>query len=186
MAEHNALQESRQAILNGHSVVSVFNAHSEAEYAVKNLQKAGFDMAKFSIVAKDYLDFEHVVGYYNTGDRMGYWSKLGAFWGGFWGLLLGSAFLIIPGIGPVVIVGPLVSLVITTLEGAVIAGGLSAIGAAFYSIGIPRDSILKYENSLKANKFLIIAHGTTGEIGQAREILHDAKALETNVHRGHQ
>jgi len=28
---------------------------------------------------------EQVVGYYNTGDRMKYWGKVGAFWGGFWG-----------------------------------------------------------------------------------------------------
>ena len=62
-------------------------------------------------------------------------------------------------------------------------GGLSAIGAALYSIGIPKDRILKYENSLKVNQFLLIAHGATGEIGQARDILQNSKAIETNVHR---
>jgi hypothetical protein len=65
-------------------------------------------------------------------------------------------------------------------------GGISAIGGALYSLGIPKDSILKYENSLKSNKFLVIVHGTTGEIGQARDILYGTKAVETKVHRGHQ
>ena len=32
---------------------------------------------------------------------MQYWGKLGAFWGGIWGLLFGAAFFAIPGIGPV-------------------------------------------------------------------------------------
>jgi hypothetical protein len=79
------------------------------------------------------------VGYYNTGDRMKYWGKLGAFWGGFWGLLFGSAFLAIPGIGPVLLAGPLVAWIVGALEGAVLVGGVSAIGAGLYGMGIPKE-----------------------------------------------
>ena len=46
-----------------------------------------------SIVGKDYHTGEHVVGYYNVGDRMKYWGKQGAFWGGISGMLFGFAFL---------------------------------------------------------------------------------------------
>ena len=63
------------------SVVAIFESHNQAEDAVRELQKDGFDMKKLSIVGKDYHTDEHVVGYYNTGDRMMYWGKLGAFWG---------------------------------------------------------------------------------------------------------
>ena len=59
------------------SVVAVFESHTKAEDAVRELQKSGFDMKKLSIVGKDYHTDEHVVGYYNTGDRMLYWGKLG-------------------------------------------------------------------------------------------------------------
>ena len=65
----------------GNVGVAIFNTHSEAENAVKELQKSGFDMKKLSIVGKDYHTEEQVVGYYHTGDRMKYWGKLGAFWG---------------------------------------------------------------------------------------------------------
>ena len=68
------------------SVVAIFESHDQAEDAIRELQKDGFDMKKLSIVGKDYHTEEHVVGYYTTGDRMLYWGKLGAFWGGFWGL----------------------------------------------------------------------------------------------------
>ena len=183
MSDNNTSGEHNHQTQNGHSVVAVFNTHTEAEEAVNNLHKAGFDMTKLSIIGKDYHAEEHVVGYYNTGDRIGYWGKLGAFWGGFWGLLFGSAFLVVPGIGPIVVGGPIVGWIISALEGAAVVGGISAVGAALYSIGIPKDSILKYENSLKLNKFLVIVHGTAGEIGQARDILHGAKSVETNVHR---
>ena len=105
------------------SVVAIFKSHDQAEDAVRELQKDGFDMKKLSIVGKDYHTDEHVVGYYNTGDRMMYWGKLGAFWGGFWGLLFGSAFFWVPGVGPVLVAGPLVMWIVGALEGAAAVGG---------------------------------------------------------------
>lgn len=65
------------------TVIGIYNTHTESEAAVKELQRAGFDMKKLSIVGKDYHSEEHVIGYYNAGDRMKFWGKLGAFWGGF-------------------------------------------------------------------------------------------------------
>ena len=106
-------------------------------------------MKKMSIVGKDYHTDEQVVGYYNTGDRMKYWGKMGAFWGGIWGWLFGAAFFMIPGLGPILVAGPLVAWIVGALEGAVLVGGLSALGAGLYSIGIPKDSVVKYETALK-------------------------------------
>ncbi|MDR3586334.1 MAG: permease [Desulfosporosinus sp.] len=163
-------------------VVSVFNTHSEAEAAIRELQKAGFNMKQLSVVGKDYQTDEHVVGYYNTGDRVKYWGKLGAFWGGLWGFLFGSAFFFVPGIGPLVVGGPLVSWIVGALEGAAIVGGLNAFGAALYSLGIPKDSIVKYETSLKSDKFLLIAHGTLEETEKAKKILEAANCVEACLH----
>jgi hypothetical protein len=164
------------------STVAIFNDHTGAEHAVKELRQAGFDIKKLSLVGKDYHSDEHVVGYYNTGDRMRYWGKLGAFWGGLWGLLFGSALFLIPGIGPVVVGGPIVAWIVGALEGAAVVGGLSAVGAALYGIGIPKDSVLKYETSLKANKFLLVVHGTVEEVERASSILQGTDAIETMVH----
>ena len=94
------------------STVAIFKSHLETETAIKELQQAGFDMKKLSIVGRDYHTDEHVVGYYNAGDRMKYWGKLGAFWGGFWGLLFGSAFFWVPGIGQILVAGPLVAWIV--------------------------------------------------------------------------
>ena len=165
------------------SVVAVFDTHLEAEEAIKELQRANFDMKKLSIVGKDYHSEEHVIGYYNAGDRVAYWGKLGAFWGGLWGFLFGSAVFFVPGIGTVILGGPVVMWVVGALEGAAVVGGLTALGAALYGIGIPKNSILKYEESLRANKFLVIAHGTNNEVEQVRAILKTSRAVETNVHQ---
>jgi hypothetical protein len=128
-------------------------------------------MKKLSIVGRDYHTDEHVIGYYNAGDRMKYWGKMGAFWGGIWGMLFGSAFFLIPGIGPLIVAGPLVAWIVGALEGAVVVGGLSAVGAGLYSLGIPKDSILRYERALKTDKFVLIAHGAVDEITRAKDIL---------------
>ena len=106
------------------------------------------------------------------------WGKSGAFWGGMWGHLLGSAFFAIPGIGPVLIAGPLVAWIVGALEGAVVVGGLSAVGAGLYSIGIPKDSVMEYETAIKSDKFLVVAHGTEDEVEKARGIMGSA----ANVH----
>jgi hypothetical protein len=164
------------------SLVVVYGSHSNAEAGIKELQKSGFDIKKLSILGKEYHTEEHVVGYYNAGDRMKYWGKMGAFWGGVWGLLVGAAFFVIPGVGPVLIAGPLVAWVVGALEGAVVVGGLSALGAGLYSVGIPKDSILRYETAIQADKFLLVVHGTADEMMKAKNILKITSPEESNIH----
>src|ERR1017187_7411262 len=164
------------------AVVAVYGTHIEAEGAVKELQRAGIYMRTLSVVGKGYHTDEQVVGYYNTGDRMKYWGKTGAFWGGFWGLLFGSAFFAIPGLGPILVAGPLVAWIVAALEGAVVVGGLSALGAGLYSIGIPKDSVVKYESALKSDKFLLLAHGTADEVAKAKNIMQMTHPVEVAVH----
>jgi uncharacterized membrane protein len=166
------------------AVVGIFDSHIKAETSIKELQRAGFDMKKLSIVGKDYHPEEHVVGYYNIGDRMKVWGKRGAFWGGLCGFLFGSALFFIPGIGPLIVLGPLVGWIVGALEGAVVVGGLSALAAALYSIGIPKDSVMKYETAIKSDRFLVIAHGTADEAAKAKSILETAGATQIDFHPG--
>ncbi len=170
-------------VINNNAVVAVYKSHAEAETAVKELQRAGFDMKKLSIVGRDYHTDEHVIGYYNAGDRVKYWGKTGAFWGGIWGLLFGSAFFLIPGVGPMVVAGPLVGWIVGALEGAVVVGGLSALGAGLYGLGVPADSILQYETALKTGKFVLIAHGTAEDATRAREIINHTNPDSLEEHR---
>ena len=73
------------------TVAVVYNSHTEAEAAVKELQQSESDMPTVSLVGKDSHTVEHVIGSYNAGDCMQFWGTLGALWGGWWGLLCGSA-----------------------------------------------------------------------------------------------
>ena len=167
---------------NKRALVAIYATHTEAESSIKELQRAGYDLKKLSIVGRDFHSDEQVTGYYNTGDRMKYWGKLGAFWGGIWGLLLGAAFFAIPGVGPVLVAGPLVTWIVGALEGAIVVGGVSALGAGLYSIGIPQDSVLKYDTAIKGGKFLVLAHGTADEVTRAQDILRTTHPSEFATH----
>jgi hypothetical protein len=167
-----------------HAVVGVYHAHTDAEAAVKALQQAGFDLRKLSIMGKDAQTEEHVIGFYNAGDRMQFWGIRGALWGWLGGLLVGSALFVIPGLGPVLVFGPLVGWHVGALGGAVVGGGLSVLGAALYSIGIPKDSIVAYETALKADQFLVMAHGTAEEVATAKRSLERTGAAYIATHAG--
>ncbi|HED32699.1 MAG TPA: DUF1269 domain-containing protein [Gammaproteobacteria bacterium] len=164
------------------SCVAVYKTHPEAEQAIKELEKSGFDIKQLSIIGKGYHTEEDAIGYYNTGDRVKFWGKQGAFWGGLWGLLFGSAFFWVPGIGPLAVGGPLVSIIVGALEGAALTAGVTALGAALYSIGIPRDSIVRYETAIKSDSFLVIVHGSQDEVKRASDVLGTNKEAEVSVH----
>ena len=173
---------SEASITDPQAVVAVYHTHSEAEDAVRQLQRGGFNMKKLSIVSKGCNTDEQVVGYYNLGDRVKYWGGLGALWGGLLGLLFGVAFFWVPGVGPVLVAGPLVATIVAGLENAVVVGGLSALGAALFSIGIPKDSVLRYETAIKADKYLLLAHGMAEEVDKAKAILRTTKPADLDEH----
>jgi hypothetical protein len=166
---------SETSLLTNHTV-AVYSSHDQAEAAIKQLSGSGFDIKNLSIVGQNYATEEHPVGFVNTGERMITWGKTGAFWGGIWGLLFGSAMIIVPGVGPLLFAGWIVS----AIEGAVLVGGIAALGGALASIGIPENSVVAYETALKAGSFLLVAHGSEEEVERAKRILGTTGATQVD------
>ena len=160
------------------SSVYVFPTHVEAEEAIRHLSKSGFDVKKLSLVGKGYHSEEHPVGFYTAGDRIKAWGGVGAFWGGIWGLLFAPAVFLIPGVGLVAMAGPFAAALIAALEGAVVVGGISALGAALTQVGVPKDQVIKYETALKADNFLLLVHGSAEDEAQVRNVLAGTKTVE--------
>src|ERR1700677_3376957 len=164
------------------TLVAVFATHEQAERAIKDLANAEFDMKHLSIVGQGYHTEENVIGFYNTGDRIKFWGKRGAFWGGLWGLFFGGVFLMVPVVGQVMVLGYLATAVASAIEGAVVVGGLSVLGAALVGMGVPKNSVLQYETALKADEFLVTAHGSSVELAGARIILAAADPSSIELH----
>jgi hypothetical protein len=166
------------------TIVAVFADHNAAESAVKKLAASGFEMKNLSVVGKGYQTEEKAIGFYNNGDRIKFWGARGAFWGGLWGLFFGGLFLAVPVVGHVVVLGYLATVLFGAIENAVVVGGLSALGAAIYGLGIPKDSVIQYETALKADSFLVMAHGSAAEMSRAKAILGAVNPSRLDVHVG--
>lgn len=168
---------------NSSLVVAVYETHLQADIAIRQLHASGFDMTALSVIGKDYHTAEHPIAFYNAGDRMKLWGKSGAFWGGLFGLLLNPALFLIPGIGHLIALGPIVATIISAGEGVVVGGSAGLFVGALSNLGIPEDSVVRYERQIKAGKFLVIAQGTPELLEKARATLHDG-AAEAVLHRG--
>jgi hypothetical protein len=149
----------------------IFNEHEEAEDAIRKLTQSGFDVKKLSLLGKGYHSEEQPIGFYTTADKIKTWGVNGAFWGGIWGLLMGPAVFFLPGIGLLALAGPIVAVLVAALEGAVLVGGMSALGAALSRIGVADKQIIKYEVALKANKYILMVHGGADDLAQAHSVL---------------
>jgi len=169
--------------VNG-SVVAVFAAHHPVETAVKRLAAAGFKMKSLSVVGRAYQSDETAVGFYSTGEKGKFWGARGPFWGELWKQFLGGTFLTTPHLGPVVILGHLAPIAIGAVESAAVFRGLSAVGTALFGVGIPTDRAIAYEAALKADGFLVMAHGSAATMINAKLILGKLTPLSLDLHAG--
>jgi hypothetical protein len=70
-----------------------------------------------------------------------------------------------------------VAAIVGGLEGAVVVGGLSALGAGLYGLGIPKNEIVNYETAIKSDKYVLVVHGTPSELARARQVLSETNGV---------
>ncbi|WP_218509136.1 DUF1269 domain-containing protein [Variovorax sp. dw_308] len=157
----------------------IFETRVQAEDAIHALSESGFDVKKLSLVGRGYHSEEHPMGFYTVADKIKAWGGAGAFWGGIWGLLLAPAVFILPGLGLVAMAGPVVAALVSALEGAVLVGSLSALGAALTQVGVPKDQVIKYETAVKVDKYVLLVHGGAEDQSKVRSVLAGSIAQAT-------
>jgi hypothetical protein len=163
------------------SIVAVYLTQTQAEAGVFDLQHAGFDLKKLSVLGREHEAHDQTVGYYNTGGRMKYLGARGAFWNSVWKLLSGAGYFVVPGIGRVLIAGPLTVWIVVAQRDLAVES-LSAVGAGLYEVNIPRASILRYESDVRMHKLLLIASGSAPDVLRARDVLRSSRPEEVNIH----
>ena len=134
------------------AIIAICAGHTQAEKAIADLQQLGFTRTHLSVFGKAYASDGDVVGCYTSGGHLKARGGSLAFWDRLWNLLGDGGFFLVPNVGPVAIAGSFVRALVTTIDEGVAIGGLSALGAAIYCLGIPRDSILRYEIELRASE----------------------------------
>jgi len=166
------------------SVVGVYAKMNEAEAAVHALDKGGFPIDQVSIIATNLESEKHVHGYVTACDTSKAGAATGAWLGGLFGLLAGAAFIWVPGIGPLVVAGPLAAALLGGIEGAIGGAALGGLLGGIAGWGISKEHILKYEEVVKGGKYLVIAHGTADDVAKAQALLQGTGAEQLTAHAG--
>ncbi|MCG6924884.1 MAG: hypothetical protein LJF30_06190 [Acidobacteria bacterium] len=152
-------------------LVAVHRGHLEVEKALHELGRSHLSLRSVSVVGADYHTQENVYGYYATGRRFEAWGSFGAFWSGVWAALVGEGVFYIPGIGPLLMAGPVVGWLVEALERGVMVHDLSPLGAALVTNGVPADDMRHFETALRHNEFLLIVSVPLSAIAEARAVV---------------
>jgi len=161
--------------------VSLYASEQTAEQAVEELLSQNFDLKTVSMVGKAFHNEEDTIGLYTSGGQLCFSGVQAAFWNSLWGQLSGASFFWLPDFGPLVAAGTIGSLLVKEQEDIEVGSGLNVLGAALFSLGIPRDSIRQYEKALKEEKFLLIVHAVRSDVEHACHILH-SETQQVAVH----
>ena len=163
-------------IISGH-----FSTHADAEGAVRALSESGVPIKHVSIVTQNLQTTEAVQGFVTTADVAGAGAASGAWWGGFFGLLVGSAFLWIPGFGPLIVAGALASSFLGMLEGAAVGAVGGGLVGALMGYGLSKEKAIKYESVVRAANYLVLMHGDDAQVRTARGVLERLHAADIDV-----
>lgn len=153
------------------SVVHIYSNLDEAETAVKQLHDQNFPINQISIVTQNIESTKQVQGFITAGDVAAQGASSGAWMGGFFGLLVGAAFVWVPGVGPLFVAGPFAAMLLGGAQGVLAGAAGGGLLGALLGWGVSKEHILKYEEVIKTGKYLVVANGDEAQINQARAIL---------------
>jgi hypothetical protein len=185
LREAALLLAPKEATMPEQSVVGVYDTMAKAEEAVHQLDREGFPIQQVSIIGKDPEREKKVEGYVTVEDVAKKGMSTGALALGVFGLLSAAVSVWIPGFGHLSVAGPLATALLGLLggiEGAVAGAAWGGVLGGLMGWAVSRQHLLKYEEHLRAGKYLVIAHGSVEEVVRAQHILHHRGAEELNLH----
>lgn len=162
------------------TMIAVYRLHDDVEEAVNALRKSGFGPGTVSIVGRNFHTVDAVVGYSTAGDAVRPCGRLGPFWGDLLTSFSEFALYWVPDLGPLVMAGELMSRVQQASDENVIVYGLTALGIALYSMGVPEYGALGCEDAIRQDKFILVVRGRAHDLKRARGalVLSDAESIE--------
>ncbi len=173
---------NQNVISTEQSVVGVFATFAEAEAAIKRLDKADFPIGHVSIIGQNLESEKDIHGYVTAGDVAKTGAATGAWVGGLFGLLIGAAFVWVPGFGPLIVAGPFAAAMLGGVEGAATGAAGAGLLGALIGWGVSHKHILKYEDHLRGGRYLVVVHGDHEEVKSAHEVLADSAPESLDMH----
>ncbi len=157
------------------SAFAIFTTTARAEAAVDRLAAAGFSGRDLSVLLCDKGEPREFVTEQNTkapeGATAG--AGVGGVVGGTLGLLVGIGALAIPGLGPLIVAGP----IMTSLAGLGIGGAVGGLVGALVGMGIPEFEAKLYDGRVRGGAVLLAVRcADADQVLQAKHLLKDLGA----------
>ena len=149
------------------TIVGLFEARAGVDRAIEALRSAGFRAEDLGVVAREPSLAGDVAADIRADEGRAASVLGGGAIGGLAGLLAGLGAMAIPGIGPVLAVGPIAAALAGTAVGAAAGGMIGAMTAH----GVPREHAGFYTEALERGLILLTVHTTEDRAAEARRIL---------------
>jgi hypothetical protein len=160
------------------TITKMYDNYGDAKAAVNDLERLGVPHNDISIIAKDGDDGET-----RAAEDAGKGATTGAAIGGVGGLLAGLGILAIPGLGPVVAAGWLVSTAVGAGVGALAGGAVGGLVGALQKEGVNEHDAHVYSEGVRRGGSLVSAKVSDDLARQAEAALDSHKAVDP-VQRG--
>jgi hypothetical protein len=147
------------------TVVAVFHSMADARRAFDELHSKGFTPDEISFVANS-AGAETPEPASPAGEVAAD-AGIGAALGGVGGLLLGFAGLAVPGVGPVLVAGPILG----ALGGAGVGAAAGGLIGALTADGVPEEDAGYYAEGVRRGDILITVRSSGERVDEAAEIL---------------
>jgi hypothetical protein len=148
----------------------IYSSRAQAEQGIDSLLVARFRNEDISVLfpenagTKDFAHEKHTKA--PEGATAG--VSAGGAIGGTLGLLVGIGALAIPGLGPFIAAGPIIS----ALAGLGVGGALGGLVGALVGMGIPEYEAKRYDGRVRQGGILVSVHCDNSEwAGRAKDIL---------------
>jgi len=160
------------------SVFGIYSSRSNAESSISAFRDAGFSNADISVLVPETASQPSTEASTKAPEGAAVGLGSGAAVGGTLGWLVGVGALAIPGIGPVIAAGPIV----TTLAGIGVGCAFGGFAGSLVGVGISEDAAKRYEGQLlKGGTFIAVHCESSEEVARAKEIMERAKAGDIGV-----
>lgn len=166
--------------------VAMYTNDDSAYQLVERLIAEDFPMDKISVLRRAGGEGDDLLGvsFHDSRERITTWGKHGLFWGGLWGLLASAAgMFVFPGVGPLLMAGPIIEMLGAALAGAAITGSAMAgaaviteLAAALHSAGVPEQHIEELHDAIMQGKTLVILHCDSSEEQACKQKLRNTGA----------
>lgn len=176
-------------------LVGLFAEREMVERAMHMLQNGGFAPQEISIVGKDAVRKETLVGHLTEMTGVEVWAAepepermesqveagkvteantgtgVGLVTGAAAGAALGLAVVAIPGVGPLLAAGPIAG----ALGGAAIGAGAGVWAGSLAGVGIGKEDAAKYMRAIELGQWIVAVR--TDRVDEALGVFHNAGAL---------